>query len=225
MIPTLVIWLLKKFWPHIKENKYKGEYKKASKTIVIIIIVLFFSIRLNAQQQLSQYHIFYRGDNIGKMILKQTKKNDLLTIEIASNIHMRIIKAINVNVREDYYYNRGQLIHSSIWRQVNGAEKINRQTDFYDNLYHLTTEGKKSILKEETISYNLTKLYLSEPVNIQQVYSDNFQQFLSIINIGNHSYKLRLPGNDYNIYSYENGICKSIEVHNTFYTIRMKLAE
>jgi hypothetical protein len=225
MIPTLVIWLLKKFWPYIKENKYKGEYKKASKTIVIIIIALFFSIRLNAQQQLSQYYVFYKGNNIGKMILKQTKKNDLLTIEIASNIHMRIIKAINVNVREDYYYNSGQLIHSSIWRQVNGTEKINRQTDFYGNLYHLTTEGKKSILKEETISYNLTKLYLSEPVNIQQVYSDNFQQFLSIINIGNHSYKLQLPGNDYNIYSYENGICKSIEVHNTFYTIQMKLAE
>jgi Domain of unknown function (DUF6134) len=199
--------------------------KTSFKTIRIIIVALFFSVPVIAQQQVNRYNVLYRGNNIGNMTLQQTKNNDELKVKIASNIHMRMIMAVNVNVMEDYSYTKGQLMHSSVSRKVNGDEKINRQTDFYNNTYYLTTEGKKSILNKEIIHYNLGKLYLLEPVDIQQVYSDNFQQFLSIEHMGDHNYKLQLPGNDYNIYCYENGICKKIEVHNTFYTIQMQLVE
>jgi hypothetical protein len=66
-------------------------------------------------------------------------------------------------------------------------------------------------------------LYTKEPLNINQVYSDNFQCFLPIKKDAEHQYRVNLPDGNYNEYHFENGICKLVVVNHSLYTIRMEL--
>ena len=63
---------------------------------------------------------------------------------------------VKVNVAEESFYIKDRLMHSSVLRKVNGKQKANKQTDYSNNIYKLTSEGKTSMLNEGMISYNLT---------------------------------------------------------------------
>lgn len=91
------------------------------------------------------------------------------------------------------------------------------------SVYHSQKEGKELQLKPAPILYNMSSLYLVEPIKIRKVYSDVFQEFLEIITLAPHHYKIRLPDGNYNEYFYKNGICKTIKVHNTLFSARLEL--
>src|SRR5690242_2387684 len=101
---------------------------------------------------------------------------------------MRMLASIKVSVSEQASYKQDKLTYSSVYRKVNGKEKINRQTKYCDNCYEIFTEGKKGSLSHTAIHYNLIKLYCKEPEGITQVYSDAYQQFLGIKAMGAHKY-------------------------------------
>ncbi len=220
MILVFTMWLLKKYLPiKNRENRRKKGLNKS----VLIVICLLSTMHLAAQQQKRYYIISYKGNDIGRMNLIQVKDGDELSIKIMSNTKIRMLKSVKVNVAEESFYKKDRLIRSSVFREVNGKQKANRQTHYSNNIYKLSSEGKTSVLNEEIINYNISKMYLKEPINITKVYSDNFQQFLNIKNTTAHTYRIELPDGNYNIYHYKDGICNNIDVHSTFFTIQMQL--
>jgi hypothetical protein len=220
MILVFTMWLLKKYLP-VKNGESRRT--KALNKKILIVICLLSTMHLAAQQQKCHYIIFYKGNDIGKMDLIQVKDGDELLIKITSSIKMRMLMSVKVNIAEEAFYSKERLMHSSVFREVNGKQKANRQTHYANNSYRLSTEGKTSMLDEDLINYNVSKMYLKEPVNITKVYSDNFQQFLNIKNIKVHTYRLELPDGNYNVYHYKEGVCSKIDVHSTFFTIQMQL--
>lgn len=227
MIPAFVIWLIKKYFLHGKKNqeqqrKLINTLPKRAKLFILFILFVFPAA---AQQQTYHYNVLYKGDNIGNMYLSQVQTGDELMVKVTSNIHMRALVSIKVQIAEEASYKEDKLMYSSVYREVNGKQKRNRQTKYCNGCYELTSEGKKSKLDKTDIHYNLIRLYCKEPLNSTQVYSDAFQQFLTIKAVDAHQYKLALPDGNYNMYYYKNGICNKVEIHHTFYSIQMLLAE
>lgn len=225
MIPTLIIWLVKKYLLHSKNKRQPNRVNAVGKTIRLFIFFVLFAIPSMAQQQAHRYAVLYKGKNVGTMYLTQIQTGDALLVKITSQVQMQMLMSIKVNVTEEASYHQDKLIYSSVYREVNGKQKANRQTKYCNGCYEITTEGKKTVLKKAGINYNLVRLYCKEPVNITQVYSDAFQQFLNLKAVDAHTYKLELPDGNYNVYHFKNGICNRVEVHSAFYTIQMQLVE
>ena len=225
MIPTLIIWLVKRYLLHSKKRQERNHINALSKTIRLYILFVLFAIPSIAQQQVHHYTVLYKGKNVGTMCLNQMQTGDALLVKITSNVYMHMLMSIKVNVAEEASYHQDKLMYSSVYREVNGKQKANRQTKYSNGYYEIVTEGKKTVLNQTGINYNLVRLYCKEPVNITQVYSDAFQQFLKLKALSTHKYRLELPDGNYNLYYFQNGLCNRVEVHNTFNTIQMQLVE
>ncbi|MEO5999091.1 MAG: DUF6134 family protein [Chitinophagaceae bacterium] len=227
MIPTLIIWLLRKYLKPSPSGErtgkrvtrfFKGIYRKI--TLSILLSLLVFTI--SAQEPLT-YDITYKGDNVGSMRMFQKKSGNSVFIKMVSSAQLRFIFSIKILSEEESVFKDGKLVYSMIKRNVNGKENTNKLTKASGDLYQTSSGGEKNINKDILIDYNLHLLYIYEPVNIKKVYSDNFQQFVPIQRIGAHQYKIPLPDGNYNYYSFENGICSKVEVHTTLYSIQIKL--
>ena len=225
MLTALIIWLVKKYIINKKASIHNSYITRlfSRKMMVLFLLLLLFSPRLTAGQAISTYNILYKGNHIGKMYLTQLKNGDDLQVKIVSNVSMRMVMAIKINIAEESFYRKEMLMYSNVYQEVNGKVKVNRQTKFTAPCYETTAEGKRQVLNRSVINYNVARLYNMEPVNINHVYSDSFQQFREVKAIGSHVYKLMLPDGNYNIYYYTNGTCSKVEVHSRLYTIEMHL--
>lgn len=179
------------------------------------IVFILFAASAIAQQQQYHYNVLHKSDNIGRMSITQSQTGDELNVRVVSTVQMHMLMTIKVNVAEESFYKKDRLMQSSIYREVNGKQKANRQTNYSGDCYKLITEGKIGKLNKTFIGCNLAKLYCNEPVNTGEVYSDNFQQFFALKIVSEHTYRLDLPNGNYNIYYYKNGICNKVDVHNT----------
>ena len=74
------------------------------------------------------------------------------------------------------------------------------------------------MLNNYPIRYNMLSLYAAEPTEINQVYSDSFEQFIAVRKTADHKYKIVLPDGNYNNYNYENGMLSRVEINSTFYS-------
>ncbi len=64
--------------------------------------------------------------------------------------------------------------------------------------YHSQKKGEEMRISGSPIYLNMSSLYLIEPLNFQIVYSDVFQEFVQIIFLKTHNYKIILPDGNYN---------------------------
>ena len=208
-----------------KVNRVKAFVKNSKNYKAIFIIPLLISFSLHAQVQTREYNVSYKGDNVGNMEFYQNKTGDNVYMKMVSNVEMNFIVNIKVNTEEESFFQNGKLIYSNVSRKVNGKEKVNKQTKAIGDTYQTSSDGKPSSINNKFIDYNFILLYCNEPVNVQIVYSDNFQQFLHIQKVSEHKYKIDLPDGNYNYYSFLNGICNKVEIHHSFYTIEITLKE
>lgn len=225
MIPALTIWLFKKYGrPFL--NKHNITFSRALapvKKLSITILFLAISSLAFAQEQTLNYNVLHSGNTVGHMKLQQVKDGDDTFLKIASDVKMRFIFSIQVNIREDSHYRNGKLLCSHVLRKVNGKQKADKLTKADGDSYQLTDNGKISSINQKQINNNLTMMYLQEPVGLSQIYSDNFQQFVQVKQVDSHTYRINLPDGNYNYYTYTNGICSKVDIHHPLYTIQIQL--
>ncbi|MCC9065342.1 DUF6134 family protein [Flavobacterium piscisymbiosum] len=218
---ALLFWLLKKDTnPLFKSFSFQAIKSK----IQFVPIFLFFALTSQAQKKTVNYNVLRNGSIIGQMQFYQKTNNDDVFLKISSEVKTRFIFGINVKTEEGSHFKNGKLMSSYVKRHVNGKEKANKTTQFVNSNYKTLSENKKGQIKEQYIDYNFMLLYSKEPVGEDQVYSDSFQQFLSIKKIDNHSYRIVLPDGDYNDYHFLNGICQKVELHHTLFTINIQIS-
>lgn len=226
MIPALLIWLFKKYLaPALQSrNIHPLHYIRPLKKAGVLLVFICFSGGLLAQEQTVKYNVLHSGKIVGHMDLYQKRNGDDLYLKMISEVKMRFIMSINVNINEESVFENGKLISSHVCRNVNGKEKANRQTKVAGDAYQTLAEGKSGRVDQKQISTNLMLLYCHEPADKAQIYSDNFQQFLQVKQVSQHVYRIDLPDGNYNFYSYTNGVCSKVDIHHSFYTIQIQLA-
>ena len=190
-----------------------------------ILYILLFLQGLNAQQKTNIYNVIYKGDNVGNVQLIQSIHGDSIHYKMTSDIRTKFLFTIRVKSFEESAFKNGRLLYSAVNRTVNGDEKVKKQTRAGNRIYTLSGDGREAVLHNDGITYNLMRMYCLEPVNMNQVYSDNYQRFLKITKIKAHTYKVDLPDGNYNYYTYANGVCSKVEVFSSLYNMELVLRQ
>lgn len=192
------------------------------KLLLLTIFAFIFSF-VNAQQKTLHYNILNKDEAIGKMIFTQNEAGSNISFKIVSDVLTKMIMSMKVHVEEMSQFQGGKLMYSVFKKLVNNKEKASHETKASGAAYQLNSDGKVNMLNKAHIAYNTMMLYYREPVNISEIYSENFQQMVKIEALENHTYKMMLPDGNYNIYHYNNNVCTRVDIHTGLFNVQMVL--
>ena len=191
--------------------------------ISLFTIFLMFTSTGYAQKKSLNFHILRNGNKAGTVHFSETTSGGTDSLNVESNVKTKLVSNFIGYGREYAIFSNDILVQSSIYRQLNGDEKANKQHRA-DNGQYIIHKGEKSgVMKTYPITYTMLSLYSREPENIGKVYSDNFETFLDIQKIDAHKYKITLPDGNYNHYYYKDGVLNLVEVHHSLYSANIVL--
>lgn len=225
MLPTIIYLLIKKYRRTHPESAKKIQeiMLKAGKIIIILVLFLAVAHIAISQEKKLEYVIKRKGSEVGAISIIQQTLGNRMFIKLESEVRTRMIFLFTAKGKEESIYENGILTWSSIYRKMNGSEKANKKTRLSGKNYIVSKGDDSETLNSYPIRYNMLCLYILEPVNIQKVYSDNFQQFLDIQTLAPHHYKIRFPDGNSSEYFFSNGICSTIKVHHSLYSATIEL--
>jgi len=226
MIPVIIIWLIRRYREKNKRRNAPILPKNSKKYLCSVSVVLFLillSVKSHSQNKTLTYQIVRNGNIVGTLRFSETSTGDMDHLKMESDVKTRFIFTFTAHSNEEAVYHNGVLLHSSIYRKLNGTEKANKQHQAGNQQYIIHAGQRTEVTKNYPITYNMLSLYSKEPGNISQVYSDNFQSFIAIQRTDQHKYKITLPDGNYNYYYYKNGVLNLVEVHHSLYSANIVL--
>ncbi|HET7898783.1 MAG TPA: DUF6134 family protein [Flavisolibacter sp.] len=170
-----------------------------------------------AQEQRLQYAINRNGKTVGNLSFRKSINGTRTTYNILSEVKVAVLMTFTVQAREQSVYDQDVLQSSSVVRQVNGKQKANKQVVNNGNGLTVSDDGQRKELKNYRVKYNSHCLYAVEPVHYTNVFSDNYQQFVPIVKVAEHHYRVSFPDGGSNDYFYENGVCKKVQVKSSMF--------
>ena len=188
-----------------------------------LLVLLSITISVQAQQKKLEYNIKRNGDVVGKINFTHGIAGNRTVLTLESEVNTRFIFNFKAKAKEEAIYDDSIMTWSSIYRKLNGNVKVDKQTKVNGSVYTVFKGSKTETLNNYPIRYNMLSIYISEPVNILKVYSDNFQKQLDIQKIADHHYKIKFPDGNYSEYFYTNGICSKVEIHHSLYSATIEL--
>lgn len=195
------------------------------KAHTLSLLVGLFSLETiaNAQEKKLEYTIKRNGSVVGNIHFTCGIAGNRTVLTMESEVNTRFIFNFKANVKEETIYDKGIMTWSSIYRKLNGNVKVDKKTRANGNTYTVYKGNKTETLNNYPIRYNMLSVYISEPVNITNVYSDIFQQQIDIQKIADHHYRIKFPDGNYNEYFYTDGVCSKIEIHHSLYNASIEL--
>jgi hypothetical protein len=233
MLPLFILWLIRRYHHSgkglaVSKKSFETLRTQLPRYISIALIVALVLLTFNGHSQAKSlnYQIMRKGSKVGSLHFSQFVSAGMNYLEMESEVKTSFVFTFTAKVKEEaVYYSNGVLLRSSIYRKMNGSEKVNKQHHEANNQY-IIHSGKDSVVtKNYPITYNMLSLYNEEPVNVSKVYSDIFETFLAIQKTGDHDYKIDLPDGNYNCYYYKDGVLNLVEVHNSLYSATIVLAK
>lgn len=194
-----------------------------NKKVVAVLTLLFVTISLYAQNLSLEYAIIKQNKKVGTLSFSRISNKDGVTFKVESNVLTNMVVPVKVETQEMAHYKNGILQYSSIYRKVNDKQKVNKQLRLKKNSYILTQGSKETSLDIYPIRNSMVGIFCQEPLHISTIYSDNYQQLISIQKTNEHQYKTLLPNGNYNYYYFKNGICYKVEVHHSLYSLQFVL--
>jgi hypothetical protein len=231
MIPAFILWLLRRYLrASNKPSAVRLFLKKLKKQIfrvatVLLLTIFIFSSCGHSQKRSLNYKILRNGTRVGTLRFTESTSGNISYLQMESDVKTRFIISFTAHAEEQAVYSNGILQRSSIYRKLNGSEKANKQHSAENNRYIIRAGQTAEVSKIYPITYNMLSLYSKEPVNIGVVYSDNFETPLRIEKTAMHTYKIKFPDNNYNYYSYQDGVLNEIEIHHSFYSANIVLTQ
>jgi hypothetical protein len=186
-------------------------------TIVMFISLLFLSENSFSQQQNLLYAINRKGKKVGDLNFQKQTAGTRTTYNIQSDVKVTMLVSINVQAKEQSVYENDVLQSSSVVRHVNGKQKANKQIKNTGKGLVVSEDGNERVLKNYSVKYNVHCLYTMEPIHFANVFADSYQQFIPIVKMANHHYRITFPDGNSNEYFYENGICKKVKVRSQLF--------
>lgn len=191
--------------------------------IALPLLLCFATLCASAQERRLAYDIKRNGDIVGNIHFIQSVAGNRTVLTMESEVNTRFIFNFKAKAKDEAIYDNGIMTWSSIFRKLNGKLKTDKKMKAVGNAYTIYKGNKTETLNNYPIRYNMLSVYLTEPIGVSKVYSDNFQQQIDIQKIASHQYKIKFPDGTYNEYYYTNGICSKIEIHHSMYRATIEL--
>ena len=226
MLSLLIILYIKKHRNRLAIVFRSLIYKKGfiAKLFVLLIAFLFICKSAFNQTKNYQYEVKKSGSRIGEIIITNVVAGATSSVSLVSAIKFRFVFLFTANSKEEVVFANGIMTYSAIYRQQNGDIKMNLKTRKAPGNYVIAINEKNEVeLNIPTINYQTLCLYTTEPTLYRQVYVDRFQQMIAIQKICEHQYKVVFPDDNYNEYFYQDGICKTVKVHQSLFNVQIEL--
>ena len=169
------------------------------------------------------YNVVMNGKSIGSLEAKRNVRDGLAYYFIESIVNLRFLFRVNMNYTFETTYQDGMLIKASTRNMVNDNVRNSSRVTWNGAHYVLEVKDEQSVLKNTKITYSLSSMYFSEPVQVRQVFSERYGKFLPVKPVGEHRYELTMPDGKKNYYQYVNGICQSVEVNHSMGQVNFHL--
>jgi len=208
----------------INSVKYLVYHNRSIKiSFLLIHFALFLSIVSFTQRSVLTYNVVQNNDVIGWLKLDKRDSANSSFIKFSSEIKKRVVFLFTIIEKQEAFFQNGIMTYSYVYRKINDNIKVNKFTTYVSGHYLVKKDKSSTPLMLNNIAYNQLSLYFYEPATIQQVYSDNYEQYLKIEKSGNQYYTLKLPGGNKNTYYYSNGICTKVKVEQSLFTVEFIL--
>ncbi|MEZ2441181.1 DUF6134 family protein [Chitinophaga sp. RCC_12] len=175
--------------------------------ITFTVAVLF--LQVNAQT--NTFEVRIANHAVGTIEANRKLAGSAKSIIIKTRIQIMLSK-INSDIANEY--NNNVLTNAKVSR-VSGKSGEDKQTIIRRNgkEYTIIVNGEKSVIDTE-IEECVADLYFIEPRQLNRVFSETLGRFLPVKPLGGGVYELILPEGKKNIFKYENGILKQVEVNH-----------
>ena len=193
--------------------------------VFMIIVVVFTGFCIPDQSKILNYKIVQNNNTIGWMKLEKKDSINAYRIMLNSETKKRFVFLFTIIQAEQSVFENGVMTHSYEYRKINNNIKENKRTTYKGSYYEIKKGISISQVKLSNITYNQLSLYFFEPVNISQVYSDNYEQYIKIEKRENQFYAIEFPDGNKNSYYYSNGICSKVKVEQSLFTIEFILSK
>ena len=208
----------------INSVKYLVYHNRSIKiSFLLIHFALFLSIVSFTQRSVLTYNVVQNNDIIGWLKLDKRDSANSSFIKFSSEIKKRVVFLFTIIEKQEAFFQNGIMTYSYVYRKINDNIKVNKFTTYVSGHYLVKKDKSSTPLMLNNIAYNQLSLYFYEPATIQQVYSDNYEQYLKIEKSGNQYYTLKLPGGNKNTYYYSNGVCTKVKVEQSLFTVEFIL--
>ena len=208
---------------HVHSDSKNVHLLEATKKIIaFLIITLSFHFTSVAQDKLLTYDVIKNGTIIGKNTIVQKVNNNKTYLELTSDVKTRYIISISIYVNEIATFENGVMTNSYYYQKQNGDE-TRKQTMPDGNYYKFVSNGNIDSQNYFPVYYNYIQVFFEQPEATTKVYSNHYQQFLTMEKLSENRYRIELPDGTYNYYTYKGGICTQVDIKHTLFTLHFVL--
>lgn len=173
--------------------------------LILLNFVVFTNDITHTVNTVLNFDIVMNEKTIGSLKATKTNKNSQNYYHSSTTVKTRIIRNITVNYTYDVSFENGQLRKSDVNIIINDRPHAETATEWRNNEYQMTKNGKEKEVLKKPIKFTTVLLYFEEPENINSCFSEQDGTFNTIIPLGNHSYKKINAKGKENIYYYKDG--------------------
>jgi hypothetical protein len=186
-----------------------------------MLLIPFLKVEAFTQEHTLKFDVWRNNARIGFIYVNQKLSDQQISYQLNSEINFRILLPFQITSSEKSVFENGLLISSSVFRKINGNEKDLKSLHLNKGVYRLSNGNSNRIIQMEPVYFNLTSLYFNQPDHSKKIYLDNHQTVSKVIMLQEGKYKVPLADGAYNIYYYQNGICKQVKVVNPLFEVQI----
>ena len=107
-----------------------GLFNQSHLSILIwVMLISVLSLSFDMPNDVSlEYIITRKGENIGKLHFSKKVFGNRVYLKMKSDVQFRILARITAHAKEEAEFQNNILLSSSVYREINGFEKSNKQT-------------------------------------------------------------------------------------------------
>ena len=187
-----------------------------------ITAILLLTVTFNGFSQTYNYDVFYKNVKHGFLTVTYVNEDsDILKVFIRSEVKIKVISKIDFLYTIQSVFQKEQLLNSSVVSYINGNLHSKSNTLKDKKKYLITINGHKYEFDKE-ILYSGSLLYIKEPVNYNEIYSETDGLKKSIKQTEPNIYQIINPKTGKsNKYYYETGILKKAEINDALLSFKI----
>lgn len=191
--------------------------------IPAIAFLALFSFR--GHSQTLKYSIYKGSSEIGEIVVSRTQNNHVCDYHVTSLASFRVILKYErkTSMKTSYYDNVLESAHSKT--HLNGKLEESNVTRRTVEAYLGQTLDGDTLKLSYPITFSSAMLYFKEPVGVKEIYAESYLAMCPIEPVGNHTYKLTLPGDKINFYTYKNRVLTEVLVQRSWFDINFRLKD
>ncbi len=193
--------------------------KQVSAVLLFVLVTAGQSFAQNVR-----YNVVKGSKTIGYMDVNKTQRGNTVQFDIKNEVEFTILFSFTSLYWLSETFHNGILQRGDSYNKFNGSQQKTTSIKRDGIKYYVSEDGVQSYITDKDITYTVSNLYFTEPVNITSVFSQWFGKFLTMEKVGDHLYELTSP-DGVNTYRYKDGICTEVKVSRDFATFYFKIQD